>query len=70
MQNANLEAPRALFFAHNSVLILNEQVVRNEGVQQILDFFLRPMESRETMSVLLTKGKASICWKCSFLWRK
>ena len=59
MQNANLEAPRALFFAHNSVLIINEQVVRNEGVQQILDFFLRPVESRETMSVLLTKGKAS-----------
>lgn len=59
MQNANLEAPRALFFAHNSILILNEQVVRDEGVRQILDFFLRPMESRETMSVLLTKGKAS-----------
>lgn len=59
MQNANLEAPRALFFAHNSILIINEQVVRNAGVQQILDFFLRPMESRETMSVLLTKDKAS-----------
>lgn len=59
MQNANLEAPRALFFAHNSILIINEQVVRNEGVRQILDFFLRPMESRETMSVLLTKDKAS-----------
>lgn len=59
MQNANLEAPRALFFAHNSVLIINEQVVRNEGVRQILDFFLRPVESRETMSVLLTKDKAS-----------
>ena len=25
-------------FAHNSVLIINEQVVRNEGVRQILDF--------------------------------
>ncbi|MGE7823836.1 Ger(x)C family spore germination protein [Paenibacillus sp. NPDC093718] len=59
MQNANLEAPRALFFAHNSVLIINEQVVRTEGVRQILDFFLRPVESRETMSVLLTKDKAS-----------
>lgn len=59
MQNANLEAPRTLFFAHNSILILNEQVARKEGVRQILDFFLRPLESRETMSVLLTKGKAS-----------
>ncbi|WP_145946075.1 Ger(x)C family spore germination protein [Paenibacillus sp. Y412MC10] len=59
MQNASLETSRRLFFAHNSVLILSEEVARNEGVGEILDFFLRPFESRETMSVLLTKGKAS-----------
>ncbi|OZB98665.1 Ger(x)C family spore germination protein [Paenibacillus sp. XY044] len=59
MQNASLETSRKLFFAHNSVLILSEDVAREEGVGEILDFFLRPFESRETMSVLLTKGKAS-----------
>ncbi|MBB3126648.1 spore germination protein KC [Paenibacillus rhizosphaerae] len=59
MQNASLETSRKLFFAHNSVLILSEEVARQEGVGEILDFFLRPFESRETMSVLLTKGKAS-----------
>ncbi|GIO60382.1 Ger(x)C family spore germination protein [Paenibacillus cineris] len=59
MQNASLETSRKLFFAHNSVLILSEDVARKEGVGEILDFFLRPFESRETMSVLLTKGKAS-----------
>ncbi|MBP1895918.1 Ger(x)C family spore germination protein [Paenibacillus lactis] len=59
MQNASLETSRTLFFGHNSVLIMNEGVARTEGVKQMLDFFLRPIESRETMSVLLTKGKAS-----------
>jgi spore germination protein KC len=59
MQNASLETSRKLFFAHNSVLILSEDVARKEGVGEILDYFLRPFESRETMSVLLTKGKAS-----------
>lgn len=59
MQKASLETSRKLFFAHNSVLILSEDVAREEGVSQILDFFLRPFESRETMSVLLTKSKAS-----------
>lgn len=59
MQNASLETSRKLFFSHNSVLILSEDVARKEGVGEILDFFLRPFESRETMSVLLTKGKAS-----------
>lgn len=59
MQNASLETSRTLFFGHNSVLIMNEGVARTEGVKQILDFFLRPIESRETMSVLLTRGKAS-----------
>lgn len=59
MQNASLETSRMLFFAHNSILILSEKVAREEGVGQILDFFLRPFESRETMSILLTKGKAS-----------
>lgn len=59
MQKASLETSRMLFFAHNSILILSESVAREQGVRQILDFFLRPFESRETMSVLLTKGKAS-----------
>lgn len=59
MQNASLETSRTLFFGHNSVMIMNESVARSDGVKQILDFFLRPIESRETMSVLLTKEKAS-----------
>lgn len=59
MQLSSSETSRELFFSHNTSLIISEQVARDQGVGQILDMFLRPAESRETMSVLLAKGRAS-----------
>lgn len=57
-QNSNTEAPRSLFFAHNRVVIISESVAK-EGVDQILDFYLRNIESRETMNIILTKRNPS-----------
>lgn len=54
-QNANTETSRALFLAHNRVVIMSENVA-NRGVNQIIDFYLRDIESRGTMNIILTKG--------------
>lgn len=56
-QNVSMETPRALFLAHNRVVLINEDVAKR-GVKQIIDFYLRDIESRETMKIILTKGNA------------
>ncbi|WP_010503069.1 Ger(x)C family spore germination protein [Paenibacillus elgii] len=56
-RNASNETSRSLFLAHNRVIILSEQVAKN-GVNQVVDFYLRQSESRETMDVFLTRGNS------------
>lgn len=56
-QNAGMETPRTLFLAHNRVVLMSENVAKR-GIKQIIDFYLRDIESRETMKLILTKGNA------------
>lgn len=58
IQRISLESSRALFFAHNRVLIISEKVAKEKGISGIMDFYLRDGESRETMVVVLSKGPA------------
>ncbi|WP_028552525.1 Ger(x)C family spore germination protein [Paenibacillus sp. UNC451MF] len=57
VNQSTTETPRQLFFAHNNILILSEEVARR-GVSQILDLHYRNPDARETVSMLITKGKA------------
>ncbi|AJY76690.1 Ger(x)C family spore germination protein [Paenibacillus beijingensis] len=56
-QNAQLEAPRPLYFSHNQIIVISESVARR-GINEIVDVYLRQNERRETADVVLTKGKA------------
>ncbi|MFC5449665.1 Ger(x)C family spore germination protein [Paenibacillus aestuarii] len=55
IQRASLEMPRTLFFAHNRVMIIGEDAAR-KGIAQLIDNYLRSSTSRETVSVLVTRG--------------
>jgi len=55
IQRASLEMPRTLFFAHNRVMIIGEDAAR-KGIGQLIDNYLRSATSRETVSVLITRG--------------
>ncbi|MFE5321415.1 Ger(x)C family spore germination protein [Paenibacillus sp. NPDC056579] len=58
VSNSNFESPRWLFFAHNSVIIISEQVARSGGLNQIVDLYFRNPDARETVNVLVTTENA------------
>ncbi|WP_223066755.1 Ger(x)C family spore germination protein [Paenibacillus caui] len=57
IQNQELETPRRLFFSHNRAVIISRRVAEY-GVDSILDFFLRNIETRENVDILLSDGEA------------
>lgn len=50
------QSPRQLFFAHNQVLILSEELARERGVREVLDFFERNPQIRRTTWFLVGRG--------------
>ncbi|WP_186445870.1 Ger(x)C family spore germination protein [Paenibacillus cremeus] len=52
-----LESPRHLYFTHNRVIIVSTTAVE-QGLSLLLDVYLRNLESRETVSVLICEGEA------------
>ncbi|WP_426446914.1 Ger(x)C family spore germination protein [Paenibacillus sp. S-38] len=57
VQRSSFEMPRALFFAHNRILIIGEEAARR-GFGQMIDIYLRNPDSRETVSVYVTERTA------------
>jgi spore germination protein KC len=56
VQKSSLEMPRALFFAHNRIVVIGEEAAKH-GISQLMDTYLRNAESRETVSLFVTSGK-------------
>lgn len=50
-----MEAPRKLYFGHNSILVIGEEAAK-KGFSQMVDLYLRNSDSRETVSVLIASG--------------
>lgn len=57
MMHSYSESPRKLFYAHNRVVIISEEVARR-GFNELLDVYFRNSGPRETVSMLVTPGKA------------
>ncbi|HZG85803.1 Ger(x)C family spore germination protein [Paenibacillus sp.] len=55
VQNARRELPRQLFFPHSRVVIVSRSAAER-GIGDIIDFYLRDEESRETSNLLLYDG--------------
>lgn len=56
VQKSSLEMPRAMFFAHNRIVVIGEQAAKH-GISQLMDIYLRNSDARETVSVLVTNGE-------------
>jgi len=56
IRDASREAPRQLFFAHNQVIILSEELVRKRGLQEVVDFFQRDPHMRRTTWIIVGRG--------------
>ncbi|MDU0203877.1 MULTISPECIES: Ger(x)C family spore germination protein [Paenibacillus] len=56
VQRASLEMPRTMFFAHNRVVVIGESAAR-KGISPIIDVYLRSANSRETVSLLVSRDE-------------
>ncbi|MGQ9532247.1 MAG: Ger(x)C family spore germination protein, partial [Desulfotomaculales bacterium] len=54
MRQLSMEAPRRLFYAHNQVILIGEDLAR-EGLGEVLDFFDRSTQIRRHIWLLITK---------------
>lgn len=57
ISKASQETPRRLYFSHNQILIISQEAAR-KGMAPLLDTYLRNHDSRETVSMYLSKGSA------------
>ncbi|WP_433942904.1 Ger(x)C family spore germination protein [Paenibacillus sp. SN-8-1] len=54
---SNLEHPRRVYVAHNKVLVIGKSAAE-QGVGELMDFYFRNTEPRETVLMALTEGQA------------
>ena len=58
--NASTKISRDLYFAHTSMLVISEELARDEGLSSLLDAMERGLEFRTTTKVVIVRGgKAS-----------
>lgn len=54
IRNAKRKAINQLYFAHNQVLIISHQIAKEDGINTVLDTFIRVPEYRETSGVVIS----------------
>ncbi|GIP22846.1 Ger(x)C family spore germination protein [Paenibacillus sp. J22TS3] len=55
---SSLENPRRIFVAHNKVVVIGKEAAEH-GINNLLDYYFRNPEPRETVLMLLYEGQAS-----------
>ncbi len=58
VRNCSQQSPHRLYWAHNQVVLISEEVAREDGLKKYLDLLLRNPESRVTTWLLISKGSA------------
>ncbi|MNK40797.1 Spore germination protein A3 precursor [compost metagenome] len=54
---SNLEHPRRVYVSHNKVIVIGKNAAE-QGVGELMDYYFRNTESRETVLMALTEGRA------------
>lgn len=55
IRNAKKKLYNKLYFADAQVIVISHQIAKSEGIQGIIDFFLRDQEPRETINVIISE---------------
>lgn len=55
---SNLETSRRIYVAHNRVIFIGKKAAE-KGLNQLIDYYYRNSEARETVLMLFTEGRAS-----------
>lgn len=54
---SSLEYPRKLYFAQNNILVIGKKAAE-QGIEEIIDIYLRNLDSRETVKIFIANGEA------------
>ncbi|MBW7453961.1 Ger(x)C family spore germination protein [Paenibacillus sepulcri] len=57
-QDISIHLGKRAQWSHMSIILISDQNIKEKSVKEIVEYFLRDPESRETSLVALTKGKA------------
>jgi len=58
MRKAATRSERQLFFGHQKLLLIGEELARREKLEEVIDFWARNRESYLAITVLLAQGRA------------
>ena len=59
IRNAKKKVMNKLYFANAQVIIVSEEIAKEDGLKAVINFFLRDAEIRETINLIVSKeGKA------------
>ncbi|KRE34628.1 hypothetical protein ASG81_22795 [Paenibacillus sp. Soil522] len=50
---------RRLYWSHNEIIIIGQELVKSDGLNKYIDFFVRNPENRPTTWIIISRGKAS-----------
>jgi len=59
VRNAKRRVSNKLYFGHSELIIICEEIARNEDLNVVLDFFIRDSECRETINVVVSQEKTA-----------
>jgi len=59
IRKSTTQPSRKLYFPHNQILVVSEELARTKGTEYFLDFFLRDPEPRRSTWILVANNKAS-----------
>lgn len=59
VRNAKRRINNKLYFGHAQIIIFCQEIARNGDLKNIIDFFIRDAEIRETMSVIISQEKTA-----------
>lgn len=59
VRNAKRRVSNKLYFGHSELIIICEEIARNEDLNVVLDFFFRDSECRETINVVVSQEKTA-----------
>ena len=59
VRNANKRLSKKLYFADMQLVVISNQIAREEGIQYLLDWFMRNEKPRETFSTVISQEKTA-----------
>lgn len=59
VRNAKRRVSNKLYFGHSELIIICEEIARNEDLNVVLDFFTRDSECRDTINVVVSQEKTA-----------